>query len=167
MSKFKNSRTELFIKELSRSASLEDKENDLTIRSKFNFSYFDSSQAVGQNFSDWTNVQLNELLNKIKDFTTKPLEYWRRELTSNGLSVLVTYGTFPTNKSSFTCPKHIPIQALWGRFRLGSKIRLIGFTVPVELHKNLHTETNEYFDKNTFYVVFLDRDHCFYRTEKK
>jgi predicted component of type VI protein secretion system len=79
--------------------------------------------------------------------------------------MLANYGAFPA-KSSFTHPKYIPHQADWARFRLGSKVRLIGFTVPAELHKTPHRKSGELFDKNTFYVVFLDRDHIFYLTEE-
>ncbi len=134
---------------------------------KFNFSYFDPNQDAGQNFREWNHKQLYELLEKIKEYTTKPLDYWRSQRAGkSGLKVLAIYGKFPP-KSDFTHPKHIPHQAQWGRFRLGSKLRLVGFTIPTELHKSLHKKTGEFFDKNIFYVVFLDRDHRFYLTEKK
>lgn len=145
--------------------SLEDSNNDLTIRCKFNFSYFDSSQDAGQKFSDWIHKQLFELLGKIKDYTAKSLDYWRQQRAGNSWMLLI-YGGFPP-KSDFVHPKHVPHQAQWGRFRLGSKLRLVGFTIPTELHKTLHKKTGEFFDKNTFYVVFLDRDHKFYLTAKK
>lgn len=160
MSKFRNKRKDKFLNALSELPSLDDLNNDLTTRCKFNFSYFDHSQNAGQKFSDWTDKQLHDLLGKIKDYTAKPLDYWRHE------KVLVIYGRFPP-KSEFVHPKHIPHQAQWGRFRLGSKLRLPGFTVPSEFHKTLHNKTGEFFDKNTFYVVFFDRDHKFYLTEKQ
>lgn len=165
MSKYENSKSKLFIKKLSDLRSLEANDNDLATRSKFNFSYIDPSQEAGQDFSDWSQLQLINLLNRIKEYTAKPLDYWRNErVGGGGLKMLANYGTFPA-KSLFTCPKHIPHQAEWARFRLGSKIRLIGFTVPTELHKTPHQKSGELFDKNTFYVVFLDRDHKFYITE--
>ena len=160
------SRKELFIKGLSELPSIEDKEDELTIGSKFNFSYFDSSQEAGQDFSDWTNSQLCELLNKLKSYSKMSLDYWRNERAGKGgLKVFATYCAFP-RKSSFNHPKHVPHQAQWWRFRLGSKIRLIGFTLPAELHNTFH-HRGEFFDKNTFYVVFLDRDHKFYLTEEE
>ena len=107
------------------------------------------------------------VLGKIKSYTTEPLDYWRSQRVGNGgLKVLATYGSFPS-KSEFVHPKHVPHQAQWARFRLESKLRLIGFTIPTELHKNTHNKTGEFYDKNTFYVVFLDRDHKFFLTEKK
>lgn len=49
MSKFKNSRKEAFLDKIPQT-SLDSKSDDITARSKFNFSYFDSSQAAGQKF---------------------------------------------------------------------------------------------------------------------
>jgi hypothetical protein len=166
MSKFRNEKKHNFLADLAARPSLNDRNNDLTTRSKFNFSYFDSSQDAGQKFSDWTHKQLCDLLEKLKNYTTKSLDYWRNERAGGGgLKVLEIYEGFPL-KSEFDEPKSISHQAKWGRFRLGWKIRLVGFTIPTELHNTLH-KTGEFFDKNTFYVVFLDRDHKFYLTEKK
>ena len=167
MTKFVNEKKNTFLRNLNQQPSLEDDNNDLTKRCKFNFSYFVSNQDAGQEFKDWTHKQLVDLLRKLKGFTAKPLDFWRNErVGSNGLRVLVIYGNFPSN-SDFVRPKHIPHQAQWGRFRLGSKLRLVGFTIPTELHRCPHRRTGEFFDKNTFYVVFLDRDHKFYLLEKK
>lgn len=165
MKPFTNQRKNDFLNNLASRPSLFDVNNDLTLRCKFNFSYFDSSQIAGQNFIDWKHKQLHELLDKIREYTQKSLEYWKNErVGKGGLKVLSIYGGFPV-KSDFTEPKSVPHQAQWGRFRLGSKLRLIGFTIPTELHKKAHATTGEYYDKNTFYVVFLDRDHKFYLSE--
>ena len=171
MSKFRNERKRNFLQSLLELPSLDDSDNDLTSRCKFNFSYFDSNQDAGQKFSEWEHKELYDLLGKIKEYTTKPLEYWLNQRAGgSGLTVFVIYGSFPS-KSDFVHPKHVPHQAQWGRFRLGSKRRLVGFTIPAELHKTLHKtphkKTGEFFDKNTFYVVFFDRDHKFYLPEKK
>lgn len=166
MSKFGSKRKDKFL--ASRSLpSLEDENNDLAIRCKFNFSYFDSSQGAGQNFSDWTQPQLCDLLEKLKNYTTKKLDYWQTQRVGRGsLKILEIYGGFPL-KSDFVHPKYVPHQAQWGRFRLGSKLRLVGFIIPAELHNTLHKKTGEFFDKNTFYVVFLDRNHKFCLTENR
>lgn len=165
MTKFKNTKKERYLKQFEKKSSLLDKSNDLASRCKFNFSYFISSQKAGQEFRGWNHKQLYELLEKIRDYTAKPINYWRNQRAGGGgLKVLETYGVFPPN-SEFTEPAHIPIQAEWGRFRLGSKIRLIGFTLPADLHQKPQNKTGELFDKNTFYVVFLDKDHKFYRSE--
>lgn len=167
MNKYANKKRNAFLADLARRPSLNDSGNDLTTRSKFNFSYFDSSQAIGQKFCQWSHKQLCDLLGKIKDYTTKPLDYWRNErVGSGGLKVLEVYGGFP-RKSEFQEPKYIPIEAQWSRFRLANKIRLVGFTIPADLHKTPHKSKDELFDKNTFYVVFLDRDHRFCPVEKQ
>ena len=166
MSKFRNKRKTTFLDNLSKLPSIFDAGNDLTKRCKFNFSYFDASQDAGQQFCDWSQKQLVDLFGKLKDYTTKPLESWCRErVGKTGLTVLAIYGQFP-NKSEFIHPAHVPHQVQWARFRLGYKLRLIGFIVPGEFHKQVHPESNEMFDKNTFYVVFLDQNHKFYLTER-
>lgn len=61
----------------------------------------------------------------------------------------------------------VPIEAWWGRFRLENKVRLIGFVLPDEHDgKEQKTGSNIRFDKNTFYIVFLDKNHQFYEVEK-
>ena len=163
MSKFGSKKKDSFLKSL-KLPSLEDDKNNLTIRCKFNFSYFDPSQDAGQNFNEWDHDQLSDLLTKIKNYTINSLEYWQNQrVGGGGRKVLEIYGGFPP-KSDFKHPKYVPHQAQWGRFRLGSTTRLVGFTVPTEFHKRPHQKTGEFFDKNTFYVVFLDRDHRFYLT---
>lgn len=81
-----------------------------------------------------------------------------------GLKVLEYYGDFPDN-SDFKHPKHVPADAHWARFRLGNKVRLVGFVISKDALKNMPEEEQEKFCHNTFYVVFLDKDHKFYKTE--
>lgn len=157
--KFGNRRKKQALQQMDR-ASLEDDANDLTTRCKFNFSYFDNSQLAGQDFSDLPENKLHNLINSLKEFCKCPLLYWEHQGT------LVMYNKFPLS-SEFIHPKHIPHQACWGRFRLGSKIRLVGFTIPLTLHQTPHRITKEFFDKNTFYIAFIDKDHLFWKTERK
>lgn len=132
---------------------------------KFNFSYFDSSQPLGQDFADWSHLELVKLLEKLKNYTGCSLEYWRNERTGGGgLKVLEIYGAFP-KRSGFTHPKHIPHDVLWARFRLENLVRLVGFVVPKSMKCQEHVKMKEPYDSNTFYVVFLDKDHKFYLTE--
>lgn len=158
MSSFKNSRTKSFLGSIP-IASLDIDTNDLTKRCKFNFSYMDFSQSAGQKFNDsaWNLVKL---LDRVHYFSKEPLKYWKSQYT------FVVYGDFPA-KSHFTHPRHVPHQVEWARFRLASKIRLAGFIIPAENDGEFHKETGYRFDCNTFYVVFLDKDHKFYPVEKK
>ncbi len=158
--RIRNRSAERFLQQLASYPSLEEEDSNLTIRCKFNFSYFDKTQSAGQDFADWPEKQILTLLDTLKEYCKNSLTQW---IT---MSKYVNYGVFPLN-SDFTHPKHVPHQAQWGRFRLDNKTRLVGFTVPGELHRTPHKITKELFDKNTFYVVFLDKDHKFYKTERK
>ena len=153
---FDNRRKTRFLEGIPR-ASLESEGDTLTLRCKFNFSYFDFNQTPSKNFSQLTQDKLVDLLNKLKEFTGKSLEQWKRD------GRFTTYEMFPPH-SKFTHPKHVPHQACWGRFRMTGTFRLVGFTIPHELHDKQHPTTNLRFDKNTFYVVFLDPDHLFWPT---
>jgi len=137
---------------------------------KFNFHYFTDDQGAGQSFSDWNNgagsVSLLQLISKLKNYSESPLSYWEAQrVGGGGLKVLEIYGSFP-KKSDFTHPPHVPHDVLWARFRLASKVRLIGFLIPKELHNVECNTSRSRFDANTFYIVFLDKNHLFYKTEK-
>ncbi|MFA0546387.1 hypothetical protein [Vibrio splendidus] len=136
---------------------------------KLNLSYFDGHQSAGQGFPGWTynsgNASLTNLLEKFKEYTQQPLNYWQNQrVGGGGLKVLEYYGDFPSN-SDFTHPRHVPADAHWARFRLGNKVRLVGFVISKSAIKDLPEEEQDKFDQNTFYVVFLDKEHKFYKTE--
>jgi len=145
--------------------SLNAPENNLAQRCKFNFSYFVNSDAAGQDFGDWTQNELVKLLNKLKDYSQFSLKHWENQKVSGGHDVFVNYVSFPTN-NDFNEPTNIPIEAEWCRFHLENKPRLIGFIVPDSYHDDLQESNFFRFDKNTFYVVFLDKEHKFYKTNR-
>jgi hypothetical protein len=141
----------------------------INTKCKFNLSYFDENQPAGQKFSDWTlNTgisSLTNLLTKLKEYTQQPLNYWKNErVGGGGLKILEYYGDFP-KKSDFNHPRHVPSDACWARFRLGNKVRLVGFVISKDSIKNLTDDEQKKYDRNTFYVVFLDKEHAFYKTE--
>ena len=74
------------------------------------------------------------------------------------------YGDFPLNAiTDLVQPKDLPSHGIkWGSFRITGAERLIGFVV---------SELAEGGDcsilKNTFFVVFLDKNHKFWKSEKK
>lgn len=165
MSKYKNKRKTNFLESIPK-ISLDNKDDTLTIKCKFNFAYFDNSQDAGDDFMDWSEAELVKLLNKIKEFSKNSLEYWQRQPIGTGKhrsNVFEIYDRFPIH-SDFTHPKHVPHQIFWGRFRLEGSVRLVGFVIPEEYHDKFHEKTGVRFDKNTFYVVFLDKNHRFYKT---
>lgn len=138
-------------------------------RCKFNFSYFDSN-APSSEFLALGIENLSDLMIKLKEFTKVPLTSWIEPCKKHN-SLLEIYGNFPpSNKTKFTYPSHVPADVKWGRFRLSGEVRLIGFTIPDELHNRPSKDGNQnsfLFDKNTFYVVFLDLNHEFWISEKK
>lgn len=159
-----NSRKSSFLSKFP-TASLDGNSDRLAKKCKFNFSYFVRDQEAGQDFKDWTNDQLLKLLEKLVNYSSEPLIHWEREKIGKGKGhVLEVYGTFPKN-SDFTPPKHIPHQAQWARFRMENSTRLIGFTIPDEYNRKEQNLSGYYFCTNTFYVVFLDKHHKFYKTD--
>lgn len=169
MGKFDNKKKDDYLKSIP-TCGLDN--SDIAARSKFNLSFFDDSQSAGQSFSVWGATigitSLENLLEKVKAYTKEPLSYWKNQRTgAGGLKVLEVYRKFPKS-SSFTHPAHVPHDVEWARFRLGNKVRLIGFVIPKSFSSKeyKHTDKEIYpYDSNTFYVVFLDKDHNFYKTE--
>jgi len=164
MAKKGNSRKASFLESIPQ-ISLNARENNLAERCKFNFSYFVNSDRAGQDFDDWTKEELVKLMNKLKDYSQFPLTHWKTQKVGK-YPVFVNYGSaFPTN-TDFTEPTHIPIEVEWCRIHLENKPRLIGFVVPDSYHDDIQEGNSFKFDKNTFYVVFLDKEHKFYKTSK-
>jgi hypothetical protein len=164
MTRFGNSLKDKFLNTIVQ-ASLDADSDQLTEKSKFNFGYF-SSHAAGQTFDSWDKDQLCKLLTSLAEYSKFSLSHWQTKPIGKSGTVLAVYGDFPQN-SDFSHPSHVPHQVRWGRFRLTSAVRLIGFVVPNEYKEKVHAKTGRRFDCNTFYVVFLDAEHKFYKTEKK
>lgn len=156
--KSRNSKKNAFLASIP-TTSIDEKSNNLAARCKFNFSYF-TVQPRSQDFPDWTHKNLSDLFSKLKEYSKEPLLHWSAQ------RVLAIYGAFPT-KSNLAFPKHVPHQAVWGRFRLDSASRLAGFILPKDYDKKFQHMNEHTFCCNTFYVVFLDENHDFYLTEKK
>ena len=66
-----------------------------------------------------------------------------------GKQFIKVYDNFPVN-SDFIHPKYVPAGVKWSTIRIKGKERIVG-----------------YLEENIFYVVFLDKDHRFWITEKK
>jgi len=163
MKSYENSRARRYLEQLP-VTSLDGEEDTLSARCKFNFSYFDIQEA-SQSFEDWNHDQLVKLLNKLKEYSKESLQHWKNTSLGKSGAVLSIYGLFP-KKTDFVVPKHVPHQAEWGRFRLEQAVRLVGFVLPNEYQGKVHMRTGQPFCCNTFYVVYLDKKHLFYKTEK-
>lgn len=160
--KFNNTRKVNFLKAIP-DTSLDS--GEITEKCKFNFSYFDGTQEAGQDYSGWSYEEILKLADKFKNYTNSSLDYWRHQrVGGGGLKVFEVYGKFPT-KSDFTHPKHVPHDVQWARFRLENMVRLVGFIIPRGFACQKDVVLKEPFDSNTFYIVFLDKNHRFYLTE--
>ena len=135
--------------------------SDVKGKLSFSFKYFDASQEAGQDFKDWNDKQKQELLEKLRDYSRESKQYWlNQRVGGGGMKILAVYGDFPAN-TDFEYPKHVPEKVQWARFRMESAMRLVGFFVPEDAVKELQLSSD------IFYVVFLDKDHRFYKMENK
>ena len=105
------------------------------------FEYLDRNQ--GQTFEDWEkeNLLVN-MLNTLRDYCQKTMQ-------ENKGKNFKEYGCFPI-KSDFKHPDHVPKDVNWASLHLTGKQCLAGHVCD-----------------NIFYVVFLDKDHRFWISEKK
>ena len=105
------------------------------------FEYLDRNQ--GQTFEDWEKEGLLlNLLNTIRDYCCKTMQ-------ENKGTNFKEYGHFPS-KTEFKHPKHVPKDVSWASLHLAGRPCLGGHIY-----------------ENIFYVVFLDKDHKFWISEKK
>ena len=108
----------------------------------FSFRYFDASQ--GQNFEEWEKDSLLALaINKLRNVS----QLTRTEATAQ--QIVKQYPHFPPN-TAFEHPKHILPDVIWCSMHIQGKECVIG-----------------YFEDNIFYIVFLDKNHEFWISEKK
>ena len=159
--KRKNKRAESFLSNIP-TASIDEATDTLAQKSKFNFAYFINDSA-GQDFRDWTQKQLYELFDKLKEYSKFPLSHWEKQKLGNH-PLFVKYSQFPIN-TDFEVPKSVPHQAIWSRFRLEGDSRLIGFVLPDEYKDEEQNKSKFRFDTNTFYVVFFFFFHKLYKTK--
>ena len=147
----KKSRLESFPMESIDSASA-----DIKGLMSFNFKYLDTEQ--GDRFSDLTNAQFSKIIEKLKWYSNENRQHWECEKTGKS-AVLAVYGDFP-RFSDFHHPRHVPAGVRWARFRMEGDQRLVGFVINKE--DSDITQLNH----NVFYVVFLDNNHRFYKTNR-
>lgn len=170
--RFENSRSERKLSSISEFADLFSPTNKLSSRSKFNFSYLDINQKAGSSIDDLTEDQVKDICKKLKEYGQHSLQKMTT-MAIGGASrsgrrghILKFYPSFPPrHKTNFMEPSHTPTQVVWGCFRLSGAARLAGFVIPPAIHNEKHATTECLFDKNTFYVVFLDMTHQFWRSK--
>ena len=116
---------------------------ETTYNIAFNFKFFQSGKDSGQSFEEWEREKiLADLNNKLRDFSGKTKEDMLRDMT------LEIYNQYPLGSEFREPPALKSANIKWARFRITGRRRLIGFFL-----------NND--KSNTFYVVFLDKNHMF------
>jgi hypothetical protein len=106
--------------------------------------YFDRNQ--GQSFKEWEDEQLLALaLVKLMELC----QYTRGQATAQQIVKPYTKVGFPPD-SAFVHPKHVLPDVIWCSMHIQGKECIIGF-----------------FEDNIFHIVFLDKEHEFWKTYKK
>lgn len=107
----------------------------------FSLKDFDINQ--GQDFKNWECEKiLSMLMTRLRLISA----YTIQEAQEN--KILTIYGEFPIN-TDFKHPKHVSEGVKWARISIQGKERVAG-----------------YIEDNIFYIVFLDKDHRFWISEK-
>lgn len=144
--KFKNRKTSPHNSRKTR--ALEDKSPKRAPFIVFSFKDFDRNQ--GQSFKEW---EKEEILALACEKLISLSQYTVAQALQQ--QIIKIYGNFPP-KSNFSHPRHVPEDVKWASFRIQGKERIIGY---------FSDEEDD--DDNVFYIVFLDKDHRFWITEKK
>ena len=135
------------ILERSRNTKEERKVNEDLPKMVFSFKDFDIKQIPpGQSFDEWQEDKLlSYMIQKFGHICNLNIVEAQQQ------RVLKIYDEFPEN-SDFKHPQHISDEVKWAVIMdiKGQKGRVGGHIID-----------------NTFYVVFLDKEHKFYITEKK
>ena len=137
--KFKEKEEASYKRELKNIDTKQGKKEPLIV---FSLKDFDKSQ--GQSSEEWQKENLLSLvfnkLNNISQLT---------KIEATAQQIIKQYPNFPPD-TEFKHPKHILPDVAWCSMRIQGKERVIG-----------------YFEDNIFYIVFLDKNHEFWISEKK
>jgi hypothetical protein len=125
---------------LNKKSSKEDLKKD----SYLNISFRHLDKEQGATLEDWAESGfLLSAVNVLRNICCATL----KEQLGKAIDI---YGSFPVAKSDYSHPKQVPEDAQWGRIHIDGVHILAG-----------------HFVENTFYVVFLDDNHSFYKVELK
>ena len=110
----------------------------------FSFKDFDRNQ--GQSFKEW---QEDDLLALAIDKLSQISNLTMSQAIQQQIIKVYTKVDFPPN-TDFVYPKHVKEGVQWASFHVQGKECVIG-----------------YVEENIFFIVFLDKEHVFWKTEKK
>lgn len=111
----------------------------------FSFKDLNTNQHLKEDFNDWNNEKLLvKLLTKIKEISNQKMS----EATQQTITI---YGSFPPpHKTEYQVPSYLNEQIQWGTIHIQGKEVIAGYMI-----------------ENIFYIVFLDKKHKFWISEKK
>lgn len=110
------------------------------------FSFRDFDRNQGQSFEEWENERLLALaISKVREICQLTVG----QATAQKIIKPYTKVGFPPD-SGFVHPKHVLPDVIWCSMHIQGKECVIG-----------------YFEDNVFQIVFLDKDHEFWKTKKK
>lgn len=112
----------------------------------FSFKDFDAQCPPGQDFKQWEqDGLLSDLFIKLVDLSSK------NRIEAEQQKVIELYGDWPQKHTKFKQPNHVQGNVNWGTIQNigGQKHRVAGYMI-----------------ENVFYIVFLDKEHQFYLSQK-
>ena len=112
---------------------------------KVSFAHLDNTQKFGSGYKDWQKEGLlSKMFETLQGYCCSPL------LEQIDGTKFTKYGDFPPKEvNEFDYPSHVPEDACWARIHITGPAILAGHVV-----------------EDTFYVVFLDKTHKFYKTRR-
>ncbi|TDQ11291.1 hypothetical protein [Pedobacter metabolipauper] len=112
---------------------------------KVSFQYLDKTQQYGSDFKDWQKEGLlSKAMEVLQGYCCSPLV---DQIDGHKFAI---YGRFPKiTHTRFELPKNISEDAVWGRIHVTGIAILAGHII-----------------EDTFYIVFLDKTHKFYITQR-
>jgi len=119
---------------------------DYNGRINFSFSDLDISQHNKEDFQTWERDNLLLiLLNRIKEITCLDIEEAKKQ------KIIKIYPHFPpSNKTKYKIPQYLNRELQWCVAHIQGKEVIAGHLI-----------------ENTFYIVFLDKEHHFWISNKK
>ncbi|MBP5339843.1 MAG: hypothetical protein J6Z14_11195 [Prevotella sp.] len=131
------------LKKIEKPRSVNDIER--TANFKLSFQDLDTTQKFGSAFLDWQRAGLLSLaMETLRGFCCLPM---RQQIDGDKFAI---YDSFPPEgRTMYEYPKNVPEDAHWARIHVNGPAVIIGHIV-----------------NDTFYVVFLDKTHKFWLTEK-
>lgn len=113
---------------------------------KISFRYFDTTQKYASSFRDWQACGwLSKAMETLQGYCKSSL---KSQIDGDKF---VVYGDFPPKeRTMFVFPRSVPEDAEWARIHVLNKAVIVGHIV-----------------EDTFYVVFFDKTHKFWISDKK